>query len=174
MSHASLTALVSHLETMTTFLHAMSPSQFPYSGIEEFVLREGEAMALTRKDPRVKRGTPKECFSNSTHYVLEHPDHTYVEGFVLSPKVPIAIHHAWTVNKAGLVIDPTLEWRKGSAYFGVKFATEDLLRRIRASGYYGLYCADGIRLSDLVLGLDPDFPYRGRHESQDSRQAKQP
>jgi hypothetical protein len=101
--------------------------------------------------------------------VIAHPDHFYVEGYVLSPKVPIAIHHAWTVNKAGQVIDPTLDWREGSAYMGVKFTQKDLLRRIVASGYYGLFLSNGISLSDLVLGTDTKFKYRGKREEKKSR-----
>jgi hypothetical protein len=153
-------ALHHHLTVTADFMRGFRPDKFPYSGMEEFVLKEGRAMQLTPKDPKVTPGVPKECFKNSTDYALAHRDHLYVEGYVMSPKVPVAIHHAWVLNKAGLVIDPTLGWRKGSAYWGVSFTTDDMLRRILKTKYYGLYC-DDIRVSDLVLGLDKEFRYKG-------------
>lgn len=157
-------ALHQHLEAMATFMRALSnPGKpLPYAGMEDFVLREGRDMDLTPTDPQLEMGTAKECFANATHYMLQNQGCVYAEGYVISPKLPIAIHHAWVLNPEGLVLDPTLEWREGAAYMGVSFTRKDLLRRITKSGYYGLFCADGIRISDLVLGLDKKFTYKGK------------
>lgn len=157
------TSLKYHLETMAKFMRSMRDrtGDASYASIEEFVLGEGEPMYLTPGDVALRLGTPKECFRNSTTFVLEHPDHVYAEGYVLSPKVPVAIHHAWVLDPDGHVLDPTLGWRQGAAYYGVGFSLPEVLTQIRATGYYGLYVPDGICMSDLVLGKDPHFQYRG-------------
>ena len=171
MNAALHDALKAHLSATVDFLRTYRRAGDPrYCGVEEFVLREGTPMSPPQTDPEIERGTPNECFANATHFVLNHPDHLYAEGYMMSADLPIAIHHAWAVNRAGEVIDPTLGWREGAAYLGVRFPTKDLLRRICKSGYYGLYVSDGTRLSPLVLGTDPKFKYRGKHEEKDASQ----
>lgn len=63
--------------------------------------------------------TPKECFTNAIHILAEGLEGaSYCEGYVVSPDVPILIHHAWIVQE-GRVIEPTLTEREGSVYMGI-------------------------------------------------------
>lgn len=65
--------------------------------------------------PGVEYGKAKECFANACRLSALHPlgdesPYRYVEGFAYTPGL-IACHHAWVINEAGEVIDPT--WRDG-------------------------------------------------------------
>ncbi len=159
MSSDTHARLREYLSQMAIFMRSFRPPGSKYVGMEDFVLHEGRAMQPPAVNPKVRKRTAKECFRNSTNYVIEHRDHKYVEGYILSDDLPVTIHHAWTLHPEGHVIDPTLGWRPDTAYFGVEFELKDVLRRIRASGYYGLF-SDGLGLHDLVLGSDPGFSYK--------------
>jgi len=76
----------------------------------------GKLWAPTIKPDSVGYGKMGECFSNALH--LAHEEGlTYVEGYATTV---IPMHHAWCVDSAGNVIDPT--WRAlGSSYFGIPF-----------------------------------------------------
>ena len=77
--------------------------------------------------------------------------------------LPIAIHHAWIVNRDGQAIDVTLKWEPTAAYCGVIFQARDLSRRLLKKQTYGLF-DDGVGYTDLIKGTDPHFSYRRSHE----------
>ena len=151
-----------YLASMAGAMKQLRGDRTPYTGLEDFVLREGIDMHLTATKPKGRKGTPKACFSNAARKVIGNGAFSYAEGFMLSPDLPIAIHHAWCVTPEGTVVDPTLGWREGAAYRGVVFSHDELMQRILKSGYYGVFIDAGIVLSDLVLGLDKEFPYKGK------------
>lgn len=139
---------------------APAGTDFKYFSIEEFVLMNGRTMLASLADPRIKRGRKKECFKNSTLFALySGEDCQYVEGYVLKASLPIPIHHAWILDEHEYVVDPTLGWEPDAEYFGVAFPTQEVARRVVKNGFYGLF-SDGIRITDLVLGLDDTFRYR--------------
>lgn len=94
---------------------------------------------VSRIGPKVKQ-----CFYNAQKLMLFNVDkYVYVEGFVTSPRVPIAIHHGWAVLKETLqLVDPTLKldhdkrYSSGNIvmgrlpdgwdYFGVPFKPEQV------------------------------------------------
>lgn len=73
------------------------------------------------------------CFQNALH--LAHASgYTYVEGYATNY---VPIHHAWCVDFAGNVIDPT--WRElGCSYFGIPFDTEYVVRTALATRLYSV------------------------------------
>lgn len=109
------------------------------SRLHKFLLANGQAFDTTPTTwdgPRMQQGM---CFMNATHMVLEHPDLTYCEGLVTV--YGISIDHAWVIDKAGKVIDPTLTKAPGERlgeYWGVPFKTEYLRKSIYKNGVYGL------------------------------------
>lgn len=80
----------------------------------------------------------KECFKNSTDWVAGHPSYAYFEGYVITPKLPIAIEHAWCTDPSGAVFDLTLRDCAEAEYCGVAISRQDLWNRISETGYYGV------------------------------------
>ena len=103
--------------------------------------------------PREPKG---QCYMNATLLALGTDNLTYVEGQISVYGVPI--DHAWCINAAGIVIEPTLEPdAKVGDYFGVPFQTDYVRKAIIRNGYYGLLDIMSARktLPQLVeLGLE--------------------
>lgn len=137
-----------------------------YGGMEAFVLAKGQEFDVPDSPPAITLMTPKECFSNAVKFMdkdgslyADTSKYQYAEGFVMSPRLPFPVHHAWVVNReTGLVIDPTLGWQPKARYFGVAFDNTFLRKKLVKQGYYGLLSGD-VMVHDLVLGRDPDFDY---------------
>jgi len=101
---------------------------------EGYVLHNGKA--YTDIHSGVGKGIPRQCFMNAWQMVdILRPALTYVEGYAVRNGL-IPVLHAWTVDVAGTVLDPT--WDDGVAYYGVEFERELVLRTIIARGYYGV------------------------------------
>jgi hypothetical protein len=103
--------------------------------IEEFVLANGRA--FPRRHKPYNLGPIKRCFENASLLAL-HRDFTYCEGFVWKPKLLMAIHHAWVINKRGQIIDSTMRDQKNAQYFGVEFSDDVLRTELVRNGVYGL------------------------------------
>jgi len=84
----------------------------------EFVLRHGIEFPIAAVQPR-KRMPIKRCFYNSYLAAITH-GLRYCEGWALTSRVPLAVHHAWNLNDAGEVVEYT--WKDGAAYLGVEFS----------------------------------------------------
>ena len=92
------------------------PNDLLYVGIEDFVLQNGRQYENVKIVPKIKRGEPGHCFMNAYNLAFNnHRRFTYVEGFAISI---IPIHHAWCVDKKGIVYDPTW-YDDGVDYFGI-------------------------------------------------------
>jgi hypothetical protein len=128
--------------------------------MERFVLRNGKLYTPRKRVGR--RGKPKECYCNSTHFVIReqwksypygHP--TYVEGFTIGD-IPFAIAHAWVTMTGADAMDPTLE-SSTHQYFGVAFPTDVLLREIKKNRVYGILDT-GVGLNhELIFAIDPEL-----------------
>lgn len=130
--------------------------------IERFVLRQGKCYDIGQRIG--PRGTPKECFSNAANFVLQNgPRYSYVEGFYMSPKLPIAIHHAWVRiidNDAHLRgFDPTLDEDRARAgdYVGVEFDRDTLREELLKNKVYGLLDHGRGVNTDLLFRIDPEL-----------------
>ena len=105
--------------------------------VPNFLLKNGRTFRVTEKTYEGKRKTAKLCYMNATQAALSDPDLTYVEGYITVHGVPI--QHAWNVNKAGDVIDPTITKSEHvSGYFGVPFNHDYLARAALKNKVYGL------------------------------------
>jgi hypothetical protein len=127
-SAESLADLRGYLEMVAKVRSQMpKPDGFKFNGIEEFVLSEGRAWTAQPRPESVPMMTPKYCFDNSYRLAARSRGRLrYVEGFATSV---IPMHHAWTVDSAGNVVDPTWEYKAETAYFGVEFP----LKSVRAA-----------------------------------------
>jgi len=75
--------------------------------VERMVLDFGREYEWQPRPDHIDPGRAKECFTNA-FWLARDNDWLYVEGYVLTPDMPIAIHHAWVVDGGGRLIDPTL------------------------------------------------------------------
>jgi hypothetical protein len=89
-----------------------------------------------------KRKTMKACYMNSYRLATGDPDLTYVEGYVNIGIMPI--EHAWVIDGAGFVIDPTLvapdpkKHVNPLGYFGIPFKTSYIQKVALRSKVYGI------------------------------------
>jgi hypothetical protein len=80
----------------------------------------------------------------------------------LAVAINLAIAHAWLVNDAGEVVDPT--WRDkapGATYFGVVFDSEYVFEVGKITENYGILETNYPNWRKLMVeGLPPDALYR--------------
>lgn len=88
----------------------------------EVLHQKGQAFPLKTRN-RVVLGPMGQCFYNAWE-LAENMGLHYVEGYAVSGDMPIPLEHAWCVNDAGRVFDPT--WADGHHYFGMAFNSERL------------------------------------------------
>lgn len=143
---------------------------FKYNSCEEYVLSNGiayQSQKLTGDELKLvlnaighKKFPVKQCFYNSMILASNNPELTYVEGYILSSRVPLPILHAWiTINNK--IVDVTLRCyeRKGrlgyavlgefdedtNAYFGVAFSRADVLKYMFETSSAGSLIDDWMR-----------------------------
>ena len=110
--------------------------------LAEFLLTYGFDYAIGPQTFAGPRGTPKECFHNAAHLAIDNPALTYCEGKIAVHGV--AIDHAWCIDGAGVVVDPTLtqgingDFERVLGYFGVPFITEYVCKAALRNGRYCL------------------------------------
>lgn len=105
---------------------------------ERLILEHGQAFPTNADTYKGKRGTPHRCFENSAKHALQNPDLdlTYVEGYMTVSGVPLK--HAWTVDRKGFVIDPTITAGAAKGYFGVPFTKEYVHNTAMRTKYWGI------------------------------------
>ena len=101
--------------------------------IERFVLRNGRAYEPMPRIGRKMRN--KECFSNTTKFILRQNTGTYIEGYGYNIVMPIL--HAW-VSIDDKAMDPTWKYPMKCQYFGVEFSEDELHHQIFKNGYFGI------------------------------------
>lgn len=105
-------------EMMEAFVETFGNSHSLYG----LVLTQGREYTPAPKPNEIKQGIPKWCFDNSIEVNKLH-GLAYVEGFAISRKLHMPIHHAWNVTPDGIVVDVT--WvPEGLDYFGVEIDLE--------------------------------------------------
>lgn len=118
-----------------------------YDGFAKLGHSMGGYKAVLEKGRTFKRAAPsrnipaqytkqKQCFYNAAHVVMLNRDLTYVEGFYCRNELPIPMPHAWTVNAAGSIVDPTADVCD-HAYMGI--LVPDVWQWLATSEYYGLF-----------------------------------
>lgn len=117
-----------------------------YHTYEDLVLRTGRALPGHARPDDVEVGPSGECFRNAGRLALK--GYTYMEGYAL-PEGGIPLLHAWCVDAAGAVVDPTWAAPERAAYFGVVIPTEVVCTAALLHGSWGLLGndhRDGFRL----------------------------
>jgi hypothetical protein len=130
---------------------------------EDWLLEHGEEMGPNIKRPKGFRlGPMKQCYMNSTKKAMElyyrgEQEWFYCEGYVVSGKLPIPIAHAWLANRKGEVIDLTLRnYEPGElSYFGIPFQQRYVNETAFVTGYYGVFCPNGVMYNRELLGDSP-------------------
>ncbi|WP_313198245.1 hypothetical protein [Rhizobium sp.] len=113
------TDALSILEQHIAWLAADEQVFGPSSALRDY----GRVFSRAGKNPGwLIKGTAKRCYENAASYASVRNDVNYAEGYVIDPCLPIPIEHAWLVDCAGEVVDPTLENVKEHVYLGVAFA----------------------------------------------------
>lgn len=106
-------------------------------GIAQLCLERGRVWGSRDVRGDVQRGAMKHCFKNAGNLWLEDESLTYVEGYACTSKVGLAVHHAWTVDASGMVVDPT--WANGVAYCGVPVKRSALREILSTSRRWGVF-----------------------------------
>lgn len=78
-------------------------------------------------------GTQRACFNNAAAYAITRNDVLYAEGYAFEPGLPMPVQHAWLVNLAGEVIDPTWDDTKDHVYFGIPFRRSFVAETLEAN-----------------------------------------
>ena len=112
-----------------------------YGGSEarRYIAAYGEEFMPASLPADVSRGLQKECYKNASLLVLERSDLTYAEGYATTSKVPgFVFMHAWAVDRAGRVVDPTWDAPEDGKYFGVKYDRDKYLTYLYRAKIYGV------------------------------------
>lgn len=125
--------LPEYLKVTTGLLDAHPvPGGFVYRGRDSFIKDNGQQfpVAADQALPGKFHAWPQQCFDNAYRLARRWKARfRYVEGVALGV---IPIHHAWVINAAGEVLDPT--WLQnstiGTEYFGVVIPL-DIAKQVR-------------------------------------------
>jgi hypothetical protein len=135
------------MTALEAMLHHRAEQPLLSREVYAYVLRHGKAF---RWAPRPKgfrhQRKMRNCFGNATEAAQANRG-TYVEGFALSAKSELEVHHAWLTLDGETAIDQT--WNDPEAvYFGVPFDLYTLSRVMLARGYYGVLDRSNLALLD--------------------------
>jgi len=103
----------------------------------DFYLLLGAAYAGQPLPPEFRLGPERHCYMNAGRLAADSAELVYCEGFALRAGL-FPMHHAWCIDSAGKVIDPTWEYDPDNEYFGVALSTDFLLGTTVDKGVWGL------------------------------------
>lgn len=152
MTDTTLDQLKQHLTALRDLQAQCQMRHYPYTGLEDFILKHATPAVCTQLVDDDLRGEPKQCFYNAQMLAINDPTLTYVEGYAQSV---IPIHHGWCRDADGCVIDPTWKDPEGKLYFGVGFRTEYVRQQILDTGFAGSLILNDRDQFKLLRGLTP-------------------
>lgn len=116
-------------------LAKMYPAGEPVPYPPQFLLERGREFAERVASPW--RGTPRACFVNARYLAARRRLRLrYSEGYAVSV-IPVA--HAWCVDEAGRVVDPTWSEEYAPDYFGVVLDLATVRRATRGTGCFSVF-----------------------------------
>jgi hypothetical protein len=122
----------------------------------ETVLHAGVDCVAQKLPARYKRGWPKMCFANAAKLARRSRGKlTYVEGYAIHSDLGLHMHHAWTIDSEGRVVDPTWADPETGVYVGVPIPIDtynDLVRRGKSASAFDT--DRGLRI-EFLLTLHP-------------------
>lgn len=123
--------LIQYYLERTAAFSALPPG-YHYRNKEAFVLQHGQFFAPQPRPKGIRQGAAQRCFRNA-YQLASRRDWRYVEGYSLIADSPMAIHHGWTLDDAGVVVDST--WPvPGVTYFGVVFPLDVVTQAVNRRG----------------------------------------
>ncbi|MGM4913213.1 hypothetical protein [Rhizobium sp. 768_B6_N1_8] len=133
-THREAEALESALlDALGDYIRSVASSE-PNFGHAAALLKHGQEFpAGIRKPVWLRMGARGACFNNATINAIQREDVFYAEGYAIDGNLPIPIHHAWLVNEAGEVIDPTWGDTIDHVYFGIAFDRSFVLETLAAN-----------------------------------------
>lgn len=139
-------------DTLANPSFVMGLSSRLHGDAQRYVAAYGQHWTAAKLPSNVEHGTPKECYKNASLLVMMRDDLSFVEGFAKTGKIgDLVFAHAWAVDRAGNVIDPTWSEPENAHYFGVKYERKAYLRHMVKTRFFG------------VLGGDADAAKRVIH-----------
>jgi DNA topoisomerase-1 len=113
-------------------------TKLKYNGAYDLVTKLGRFFTPAPRPKGIAKEKDKECYRNAALLAIANPEYTYCEGMAMISSVPgLPFSHAWCVDKNGKVIDNT--WPEhGTAYFGIPFNTDYLLKVLEKNKIYGV------------------------------------
>ncbi|BDI20990.1 hypothetical protein ANSO36C_67920 (plasmid) [Nostoc cf. commune SO-36] len=117
-------------------------SDFQYKSTQRLVLDYGKPFVTQVKS--LFKGERKACFENCYKALWDYSQLSYCEGFAIDDELDFAVPHAWLVNNAMEVIDPTWIGNKfkGSTYFGIVFNRQFVMEMVEKTRSYGILDSD--------------------------------
>jgi len=171
-TQAFMTELLWEREMIVTRMNAKAVAEWAHSSYHDLVINlgRGPLVAPITTDDVLGVREERQCYLNCYEAVLEYPGYTYVEGLALAQWA--LVRHAWLEDENGRIIDPT--WVNldvpGSVatYFGVRFASDFLLRHVATTGWHSFFEADwmngyqvlkrGLKINDAGFAYDLGDP----------------
>jgi hypothetical protein len=125
---------IAYLKTMSEQISQMTKGK----GFDAILAEHGKGYYFDAKSFSGTARTAHRCFEMAAKRALDDPKMTYVEGHVSVHGVPI--HHAWVVDSAGRVHEPTIKDGKGVlGYLGVPVQSQYLMHTLVRTKVYGVF-----------------------------------
>jgi hypothetical protein len=150
MNSKLITGIPEYLAEMVALRNGAIPTDpttgkpWRWNSIEHFVLENGRNFIVASPPPKLRQGGIGLCLKNASNLAKRRPDLQYVEGYAISGPTSYPMFHAWCVDQAGVVYDPT--WPDGREHFGVPLKLDFVLALRKKNKW--------------LSGIDspPDFP----------------
>jgi hypothetical protein len=97
-----------------------------YWRLLDYLLKHGQPFKGQALPRRYVRRAPKACFYNSWQLARRSTRLRYVEGRAMGSDFGFAFDHAWTTDRYGYVVDPTLRDPATYQYYGIIFEQSEL------------------------------------------------
>ena len=128
--------LLQYLEGMSALRRRCGPgARRGDRSYEAVVLDRGQFWPGAPRPDGVPKMPPKLCFTNAFG-LAQSRGWSYAEGWATSV---IPVHHAWCLNDAGRVVDPTWEEPEQSAYMGLRLDLDYVRTILLRSETWGVF-----------------------------------
>lgn len=102
----------------------------------------GRAHNPALRPPAYSRQTRGQCYRNAGCLALDNPQLIYCEGYAVTARCPLPLHHAWCLTPDGCVVDNTWELDAGAEYVGVAFSSDFLAKHLASNRVWGVLAGD--------------------------------
>ena len=157
MSDAAECTIRKHLRLVLDAAGPIRRSSRPLPAPAAFLVRHGRMWTSAPLPSGIPSGTRGECYRNAFRLATEHPGLSYAEGIALDPHLGVPLEHAWCVDTARKVVDPTWERPECGSYYGVAFDLPTLNRIALNTRIYGVFGMGEWKAAAELLASDQQF-----------------